>query len=262
MIKKRRFADGGNISSTPMPTPPNPPQVIGGSGVSPSGVNIQPTPQPASPQPAYPPPPVPGGNMFKKGGKIKPKGKMTKMAKGGGLAAKKAMALAALSMAARRGAGSVPPPRPSMGAPMGAGSPPPGLGGPPPGMKKGGKMKKFAKGGKTAMSKAMVHKHEKHEKHEKHDKAMSKAMVHKHEKHDKAMKKFAKGGSIDGQPSERHRQHDDHQFRHGGIAERGKTAMKKFAKGGSIDGIAERGKTKAKGANIGPVVGKKKGGMC
>ena len=248
MIKKRRFADGGNISSTPMPTPPNPPQAIGGSGVSPSGVNIQPAPQPASPQPAYPPPPVPGGNMFKKGGKIKPKGKMTKMAKGGGLAAKKAMALAALSMAARRGAGSVPPPRPSMGASMGAGSPPPGLGGPPPGlggpppgMKKGGKMKKFAKGGKTAMSKAMVHKHEKH------DKAMSKAMVHKHEKHekhDKAMKKFAKGGSIDG------------------IAERGKTAMKKFAKGGSIDGIAERGKTKAKGANIGPVVGKKKGGMC
>ena len=230
MIKKRRFADGGNISSTPMPIPPNPPQAIGGSGVSPSGVNIQPTPQPASPQPAYPPPPVPGGNMFKKGGKIKSKGKMTKMAKGGGLAAKKAMALAALSMAARRGAGSVPPPRPPMGASMGAGSPPPGLGGPPPGlggpppgMKKGGKMKKFAKGGKTAMSKAMVHKHE---------------------KHDKAMKKFAKGGSIDG------------------IAERGKTAMKKFAKGGSIDGIAERGKTKAKGANIGPVVGKKKGGMC
>jgi len=126
--------------------------------------------------------------MFKKGGKIKSKGKMTKMAKGGGLAAKKAMALAALSMAARRGAGSVPPPRPSMGTSMGAGSPPPGLGGPPPGMKKGGKMKKFAKGGKTA--------------------------------------------------------------------------MKKFAKGGSIDGIAERGKTKAKGANIGPVVGKKKGGMC
>ena len=45
------------------------------------------------------------------------------------------------------GAGAGGPPPGAGGPPPGAGGPPPGMGAPPPAMKKGGSVKKFAKGG-------------------------------------------------------------------------------------------------------------------
>ena len=76
------------------------------------------------------------------------------------------------------------------------------------------------------------------------------------------MKKFAKGGKIGKEGSkEEERTESKKEARKEGDFRRGGKA-KKFARGGSIDGVAQRGHTKAKGANIGPVVGKKKGGRC
>ena len=80
MMKKRRFADGGNITTAPMPPQPAGPQSTVTNPPNPMQLMPQPqqTPQPASPQPAYPPPPMPGMTRpFKRGGKVK------KFSKGG-----------------------------------------------------------------------------------------------------------------------------------------------------------------------------------
>ena len=134
-----------------------------------------------------------------KGGKVLKRIKIAKktMRKGSGLAD-----LMGRALAARAAGAGTPPMAPPTGPDMGAGAPPMGM----PGMKKGGKAKAkpFAA---TKFGAAMMKK--------------------SGDTKGRAMKKFAKGGSIDG------------------IAQRGKTKTKKVAMGmGGMAGYKHGGKTR------------------